>query len=337
MEEISHFYRAWRATPAAPSSPALQDATVVSSWRSCDLYRTQSDEGILKGQRAATAAREPGNCPCSACVVISLVKQLPDAGSISAAPDCGCRRHLKEMTESILYDAATVQTCINTCSCKTCTEARQDCGKQSDAAEPEITCQCGSCSDRNRMQKDIAYLVPDLAACDHYKGHEIYDKAIEKALPKLCSCTACYDVRYASAVGQLAEKNFKGNLSYRTDPRYAWTHYLEQCLQLGNDVRKRLISSVILDAVTILLDCHANINSTAEGFTMLHAAVLSGNIALANLLIQRKADLDLDAKDGETALMMALMKQDSAMLRLLLRSQATVRSLRIEISDEIPY
>lgn len=333
-EEISHFHRAWRATVSAPSSPALQDATAVSSWRSCDLNRAQSDEGVLKGQRTATAAREPGTCPCAACVIISLVKQLPDAGSMSTASACGCLRHLKETTETILYDVSTVQCCIDICSCKTCTEARQDCGKQSDAPEPETICLCKECTDRIKPQKDLTYLVLDLAARDHYKGHETYDKAIEKALPKLCSCTACYDARYASAVSQLAEKNFKGNLSYRTEPRYAWTHYLEQCLQNANDVRKRQVSSTLIDALTILLDCGANINSTAEGFTMLHAAVLSGNVALVRLLIERKADLDVEAKDGETALMMALMKQDSRMLRLLLRSGATVRSHPMKTHDE---
>lgn len=290
------------------------------------MHRVQSDEGVLKGQRAATSAREPGTCPCAVCVVISLVKQLPDAGAISAAPSCGCSRHLQETTENILYDVATVQSCISICSCKSCTEARQECGKQLNAAEPEIVCECKTCLERNKAHKDVTYLVPDLAVCDYYKGHEAYDEAIEKALPKLCSCTACHAVRYANAVSQLAEKNFKGNMSYRAEPRYAWTHYLEQCLQLANDPRKRQVSSTMRDALTILLDEGANINSTQEGFTMLHAAVLAGNIALVQLLIDRKADLDVEAKHGETALMMALMKQDSRMLRLLLRSGATVRS-----------
>lgn len=53
-EEISHFYRTWRATLPV-SSPELQDANAVSSWSTCDLQRVQSDEGILKGQRAAVS------------------------------------------------------------------------------------------------------------------------------------------------------------------------------------------------------------------------------------------------------------------------------------------
>lgn len=253
------------------------------------------------------------------------MKQLPDAGPNSAQA-CGCAQHLKDTTETILYDVATVQSCIGTCSCKTCTEARQDCGKQSDAPQPELICQCKSCSEQNKAE--WTYVVPDLVACDHYKGHNVYDKAIENALPKVCSCDACHAVKYSNAIRQLAEKNFKGSLSYRADPKFAWSHYLEQCLQIasGSEVRKRQVSSMTLDALKVLLDCSANINSTVDGFTMLHAAALSGNIAIANLLISKSADLDAEARDAETALMMALMKQDTRMLRLLLRSGAQVRS-----------
>ena len=53
-EEISHFYRAWRTE--------LKDATPISSWSTCDLNRAQSDDGILKGQRAAVSCISRSTC-----------------------------------------------------------------------------------------------------------------------------------------------------------------------------------------------------------------------------------------------------------------------------------
>ena len=327
--EISDFHREWRAKSRAPESLESPDTAATSWWSTCDINTTQSDGGILKGQRASTTGREPAGCLCSPCVVLSLAKQLSDAGSMPRMT-CACSRHIKETTDDILSNVATIETTIHICACKTCTEARQDCGKQSTAPVPIPTCQCSWCSSQNAIEKNVTYIVPDLTSCDSYQGHEHYDNEIQKALPSLCDCEECQKVRYSNAIGKLAEKGFKGAKSYRSEPKIAWTSYIEECLELAEDRRKRPISSMMGDVLTILLDWGANIYSTSQGFTMLHAAVLAGNVTLAKLLIERQADLDMEAKDGERALMMALTKQDSRMLRLLLRSGAQVRSTAFE-------
>lgn len=78
-------------------------------------------------------------------------------------------------------------------------------------------------------------------------------------------------------------------------------------------------SSDHLDIIKLLLDKGANPNLAEKptGYTSIHVAAFAKNIAVAELLLTHGADPNIKGQDGQTALMIATLKQDQPMIELL--------------------
>ena len=81
-------------------------------------------------------------------------------------------------------------------------------------------------------------------------------------------------------------------------------------------------------AAKLLLDHGADVNATQHGgFTPLHAAAFSGELALVRLLVDSGAALDPKTNDGQTALDLAREKGHDEVVKLIEAAKLDLRSL----------
>lgn len=78
------------------------------------------------------------------------------------------------------------------------------------------------------------------------------------------------------------------------------------------------------DAVSFLLEHGADVNLCSEDrkYSALMEAVVLGSVKFAQLLLSHRADVNIQSKEGQTALILAVGKQDIPMVKLLLEHHA---------------
>lgn len=108
-----------------------------------------------------------------------------------------------------------------------------------------------------------------------------------------------------------------------------------------------------MEQVLILLNYGADVNAMTDHRndyrTVLHYAVLSGNLSLVNLLLKQGAKVDRMPPDGQadkpTALHLAILRGDPALVRVLIEAGANVNRsspiigspLHVACADNVPH
>lgn len=122
----------------------------------------------------------------------------------------------------------------------------------------------------------------------------------------------------------LRDAGFVGKRSYLVNPNKAWSHAME-LIDSGK-------INLTRDMIKLLLDHNAPIDSTDGGRTMLHLVTAAGDIAAADLLIRRGANVNAPVLRSsgpnhlDTPLHIAVKRVKPAMVQLLLCNDARTES-----------
>lgn len=96
----------------------------------------------------------------------------------------------------------------------------------------------------------------------------------------------------------------------------------------GTPLLSRAVQHAQYEAVAFLLEHGADVNLCSEDrtYSALMEAVVLGSVQFAQLLLSHQADVNIQSKEGQTALILAVGRQDIPMVKLLLEHRADKNS-----------
>ncbi|XP_049878141.1 L-asparaginase 1-like [Pectinophora gossypiella] len=181
-----------------------------------------------------------------------------------------------------------------------------------------------------------------------------YDMTPEAALTKLSYVLAKSEISHEEKKNMMA-MNIRGELT-RTDVlALPQTHNpkdlqpldtLAKCfnVELTPSLKDKVFCALLQYAteqndentLELLLEMGANVNcQNWEGKTVLHEAVLRGNIRMVECLLKKGANVHLKTKIGETPLLTAIQRNDIEMIQLLVKCGAHLASINTSALAEL--
>lgn len=137
--------------------------------------------------------------------------------------------------------------------------------------------------------------------------------------------TDCFDIARNGSVEQISDLYEKDNTIINSKNDFGFTPLILACYKGNNKV------------VSFLLEKKADINYVSDEGTALMAAVVKGNIALVELLINHNANLDLTNSNGTTALMYAVKFNNYEITKLLIEHKSNKTILDKEGKTAFEY
>jgi ankyrin repeat protein len=274
------------------------------------------------------------DCFCDMCL-LRIAMRSACVDDSSEQPFCSCPNHVRVFVEDTLSSRGRNNDVLCLCPCTRCVAEREYNTKHTPCGTPIGNDYSSYNDELEDFQRVVApYTEPptqpssaDFAGrfLPPYPGHQYYDRLIAEkfasSIPKLSQQEVTTIV-----LKSLADAGFRGSKSYRKKPDKAlnWviSHY--QDLEYVDKV------------VEILLDSGGNVDIICEGKTLLRVAAEHQDLVLMQLLLDRKATVDLlipwipflasKLFGHVTAFRMAVNSNSVLSIRMLLRAGANVNN-----------
>ena len=262
---------------------------------------------------ASTSSAEM--CRCEVCKLLDLSSKMEDA-ALEDGIRCTCIDCLERLAKATVSDFELIRNTPFGCSCDKCFKSNStlSCLREQGV---ESVANVGE----NEYRQGGFFDDIDLAVSDAECKEELQMDGNRP--PCECnSCTVCTNRVRVCAV-TLSEGDFR-KISYRVDPNKT----------LQTAMKKFALIPDIVDVILFLLDNGADIETRDhQDRTLLHLAAKHGNVALAQLLVYRGADLNAERLDrfskgdGWTPLSYAINDGRDTITYLLLQYGARVDDL----------
>ena len=274
-----------------------------------------TDEPTIPYHDLILAAKSDGtpvqieSCRCEVCNLLDISTKMEES-RLKGCLHCKCRDCLDQLAIHTISDQRLVKGTLDVCSCLTCTDCRSALHTLWGRAEKDSKQEGEDGEDESGEYCNTSFEYATLD--DRYE----LELLTQKNRPP-CECTECNAKRLLKCEKVLSEGRLKSSL-YRKRPTKA-LKIITNCMNDGIELAAKME-----DIALVILDQGADINykSTITGMTLLDVAVAKGNISLAQLLLNRGAELD------DTLNYAAYNNASPIMAYLLLRHGAEVNIIR---------
>ena len=249
------------------------------------------------------------SCRCEVCKLLAISTKMEESG-LEGFIHCTCPDCLDQLATYTISDRWLIKGTLDICSCLTCANSKNVAHTQWKKAGKDSEPERETNEDESGKQFDTSF---EYATIDD--KYELELLAHKNRPP--CECTECNAKRLLNCEKVLSEGRFKSS-PYRKRP----TKVLKMITNCMNDGIE--LAGKMEDIALVVLNQGADIDykSTISGMTLLDVAVAKGNLSLAQLLLNRGAELD------DTLNYAAYNNASPMMAYLLLRHGAKVNIIR---------
>ena len=280
-----------------------------------DLMSDPTSEPTIPYHDLTIAAKSDGttlrlnSCCCEVCNLLAISTKMEDPG-LEGFMHCRCRDCLDQLATYTISDRWLIKGTLDVCSCLTCADSKSAAHAQWEKAGMYSKPERETNEDDSDEQFHTSF---DYATIDDKYESELLAQTNQPP----CECIKCNAKRLLNCEKVLSEGRFKSS-PYRKRPTKV-LKIITNCMNDGIAIAARTE-----DIALLVLDQGADINfkSTITGMTLLDVAVSKGNLSLAQLLLNRGAELD------DTLNYAAYNNASPTMAYLLLRHGAKVNIIR---------
>ena len=254
------------------------------------------------------------SCRCEVCNLLAISMKM-DEMELEGLIHCRCSDCLDQLATYTISDHWLVKETLILCSCLTCANSKSATHIQREKA--------GKGSKPERETKDDESGKHFNTSVEYESIDEKYELELlaQKNRPP-CECTECNLKRLLHCEKLFSEGRFKSS-PYRKRPTKV-LKIITNCMNDGIE-----LAGKTEDLALVVLNQGADIDykSTISGMTLLDVAVAKGNLSLAQLLLNRGAELDdtlnYAAYNNASPIMAYLLLRHGAKVNIIRRNNST--------------
>lgn len=254
------------------------------------------------------------SCRCEVCNLLAISTKMEESG-LEGFIYCKCRECLDQLASHTISDRWLLKGTLDICPCLTCANSKSAAHTQWEKAGKDSKAEWETNEDDSSEHSNTSF---EYATIDDKYELELL---AQKNRPP-CECTECNAKRLLHCDKVLSEGRFK-SCPYRKRPTKA-LKIITNCMNDGIEITAKME-----DTALVVLDGGADINykSTISGMTLLDVAVAKGNLSLAQLLLNRGAELDdtlnYAAYNNASPIMAYLLLRHGAKVNIIRRNNST--------------